>query len=312
MNKTSDKPTVVVLLSSYNGERYIAEQLDSILAQENVDVRLICRDDGSSDSTVKILNRYATLHPDRINVFSGEGNLGFVGSFGRLLELGLQLYPEAGLMAFADQDDVWMPDKLAVGAKAVMASAGNIPAGYCCRTLLVNERLEPLPQQPRSVHPSELTKERATICNIATGCTMVFNRRAAEIYVQNPVAGNRLHDYLMFMICTFMGHMTYDDTPHIYYRQHGSNQIGKPDFGGRMRKRLEGHSREHRLEKMNRRFADAFAPMLSDDDMKIVLTVADYRSSLFKRLRLLFSPRYKYSSIERNFFFILKVAMGTV
>ena len=100
--------SVLVIISTSNGEKNIERQLDSIFAQVGVDIRVLIRDDKSSDNTVEIVSEYARIHPTyRLDIMQGE-NVGFAKSFW----LGLSLSGDADYYAFADQDDVWKPNKL--------------------------------------------------------------------------------------------------------------------------------------------------------------------------------------------------------
>ena len=101
-----------ILMATHNGEEYIGQQLDSIFAQTNQDWQLLCRDDGSNDSTVSIVTQYMTRHPGRIKLLSdNKGRLGVGLNFGELLE-----HSNADYIMFADQDDVWLPEKIDRGS----------------------------------------------------------------------------------------------------------------------------------------------------------------------------------------------------
>lgn len=302
--------SVLVLLSSYNGERYIAEQIDSILSQEGVNVKILCRDDCSTDKTRDIIRDYADRYPNQIRLIEGN-NIGFALSFTELLKIGYNDYPDIEYFAFADQDDVWLPEKMVCGLNAVANESHDVPVAYCCATTRADSDLNPLPNQ--TVHnPGELTKHRALIQNFATGCTMVFNRKAAETYIANLPEEIKVHDFLMYQMCMFLGKMIYDPTPHILYRQHGSNQIGAPGAVGRMKKRTQGNYRKHVLEKQNRHFINAFRHLMNCDDVALFESFIGYRDSVFSRIRLLFNFKISYTSVERDFFYRLKIILGGV
>src|ERR1700719_2334213 len=123
-------PSVCVLLSTYNGEAFLEAQLESLRAQTGVEVRLHARDDGSTDGTVALLRRHAGTWPSLVGLQSAE-NLGPAKSF---LEL-LRTAPDADFYAFCDQDDVWLPGKLARAAEALAGDTG--PALYCSNVTCV-------------------------------------------------------------------------------------------------------------------------------------------------------------------------------
>ncbi|MCM1139930.1 MAG: glycosyltransferase [Muribaculum sp.] len=299
---------ITVLLSIYNGERFLKEQLDSILTQENVDVKILARIDGTHDNSMAILHRYQNLYPDKIEIMEGR-NLGFGLSFTKLLEEAYNRYPQCQYFAFADQDDVWLPDKLITGINDVANQSSDIPVAYCSATRNVDKDLNPLGRDT-VLDPAKITKPRALVQNFATGCTMVFNRKAVEIYIANEPSEIIVHDFLMYQICVFLGKVIYDTTPHILYRQHGSNQIGRPGATQRMKRRLKGNFNKHILENQNRNFYLAFSHVLCDNDKKLFTKFINYRSSMISRLKLLFDTKISRLTLEQNFFYRLKVILG--
>lgn len=300
---------ICVLLSTYNGVEYIREQLDSILSQVNVDAKILVRDDGSSDGTQLILQEYAMNYPDRISWTQGK-NVGFAMSFTYLLQMGITRFPECQHFAFADQDDVWLPNKLAAALFFLDRESEDIPVTYCSNLTLVDANLGYL----RKAWNKEvrITKPRALIQNFATGCTMVFNKKAVEMYIYHLPKVIKVHDFLMYQICVFLGKVIWDKNSYILYRQHGCNQIGVPGYWGRWRKRLEGHYKEHTFELQNYYFLEAFKEVLMEKDVKLMNYFVSYRRSLFSRLSLLFNRQISYDTIEADSFYRLKIIKGTV
>lgn len=212
--------TVHILLSTHNGERYLAEQLDSLLAQTYVDWRLSARDDGSADTTCAILEAYARRDA-RISVVVGE-NLGVFESFYTLLE---QADPSAAYYAFCDQDDVWLPDKLERAVAALEAGASGEPTLYCARALLVDESLRPL-SLSRAYGPTDLAN--ALVENIGIGCSMLLDRQARDMVLRCRPSIAPVHDWWCLLVVAATGRVIYDATPRLWYRQHGGNAIGGP------------------------------------------------------------------------------------
>ncbi|HFL3236591.1 TPA: glycosyltransferase, partial [Clostridioides difficile] len=118
-----NQPKVCVMLSTYNGEKYIDEQIESLLAQSQVDLHIHIRDDGSYDGTVQKVREYAKSYPDQIHVTEGE-NVGVIGSF---FELMLQTSTVYDFYAFCDQDDVWKPYKLSRAVGRLQSRPSDIP-----------------------------------------------------------------------------------------------------------------------------------------------------------------------------------------
>ena len=209
---------IMVLLSTYNGEKYISEQIESVLCQQGVDVHIVARDDGSLDETINILKRISTL--ENITVIEGQ-NIGVVGSFFTLMHEAV--CHNIDYFAFCDQDDVWKNDKLKV-ATDILSGHGNEPALYMSSFQMVDENLHSI--QTNMSRPN-ISVEGAIASNCATGCTMVFNKKLLEKSLISNYDDALMHDYWMYMVCLLTGgYIYYDETPHIYYRQHGNNVIG--------------------------------------------------------------------------------------
>ena len=209
---------IMVLLSTYNGEKYISEQIESVLCQQGVDVHIVARDDGSQDETINILKRISTL--ENITLIEGQ-NIGVVGSFFTLMHEAV--CHNFDYFAFCDQDDVWKNDKLKV-ATDILSGHGNEPALYMSSFQMVDENLHSI--QTNMSRPN-ISVEGAIASNCATGCTMVFNKKLLEKSLISNYDDALMHDYWMYMVCLLTGgYIYYDETPHIYYRQHGNNVIG--------------------------------------------------------------------------------------
>ena len=210
------KALVEVLMSTYNGECYLREQIESILDQEGVEVRLVVRDDGSTDGTREILSGYAD--DARVSVRCGE-NLGLPWSFFRLIE---DSGADANYWALADQDDVWLPGKLARAVNHLKDLEG--PALYCSRVLIVDASLSPLGPHPLPRRGPSFPN--ALVQNIATGCTMVLNRRARATLVRRWPDYAVMHDAWLYLVVSGVGRVVYDPEVGVLYRQHPGNVVG--------------------------------------------------------------------------------------
>ena len=187
---------VVVLMSTYNGENFVLEQLYSILDQLPVDGRIVVRDDGSSDATVE---RVASVADPRITVVRGE-NLGFASSFLTLLK---NAPGDAGMIMFADQDDVWLPRKIERAWK-VLSAPRDRPALYCSAQMLADEQLRPLHATQR--WPRDPSFQNALSENIVTGCTAALNPAAAALLRRAGVPPEvRFHDWWMYLVVSAFG-----------------------------------------------------------------------------------------------------------
>ena len=213
---------VAVLLSTHNGAEFLGAQLDSLVAQTCTDWRLHWRDDGSSDATAALMQRFRHGPGRGRVVVHPPGRLGVTASYLALLRAA-----DAEFVAFADQDDVWLPDKLARGVRALGAVPPGVPALYCARQVLVDAGLRRLGlscavRRPAGF-PAALTQ------NIATGCTVMLNRAAARLVAGSRQPGSTLHDWWSYLVVAAAGGtLLLDETPTVLYRQHPANLVGAP------------------------------------------------------------------------------------
>ncbi len=218
-----------ILLATYNGAAYLAEQLDSLFAQTCQDWRLVVRDDGSTDATLEILERYLALHPGRIVLLPLDGNrLGASASFATLLERS-----ESPYVMFCDQDDVWLPNKVELTFAAMrdleQVHGGQMPLLVDTDLKVVDERLALLDESFwhfERIHPQRLTKlSRVLMQNFVTGCTAMLNRPLASL--AQPVSAKALmYDGWIALVATAFGKIAALSTPTVLYRQHGRNVAG--------------------------------------------------------------------------------------
>lgn len=215
---------VVVLMSTFNGERYIKEQIDSILNQEGVNVFLMIRDDGSTDNTVEILKDYSKKN-ENIVAIKGK-NIGVGNSFMQLLYKST----EAEYYAFADQDDVWKKDKLIRGIEKISSIDSDHAVCYASNQTVVNQNME-IQGLRYDYYPST---EIAGIINQNpfSGCTMILNKVLRDMLIdkdKRPSADFfcvRIHDAWIAMYACCVGKIIYDENSYILYRQHHDNVVG--------------------------------------------------------------------------------------
>ncbi|HTQ71190.1 MAG TPA: glycosyltransferase [Acidocella sp.] len=214
---------VAILLSTFNGEAFLPAQLNSFLAQTHERWVLHWRDDGSTDNTIGIMRDFAArVGPDRcIESPSCGPHLGVTASFLTLLRENIG----AMAVAFADQDDVWLPEKLHC-ALDMLASAGEAPALYCARQYLVDEALSgarlSAPYQGVAGFPACLTQ------NIANGNTLVMNAPAAALVATACEPEGTVHDWWSYIVVSACGgRVLFDARPQVLYRLHKRNLIGR-------------------------------------------------------------------------------------
>jgi len=209
---------VEVLLSTYNGERYLPELLDSVQAQDYTDLSVSARDDGSTDATVALLEeRLSGRSGDRLAV---GPYLGAAQSFMTLLR---DVRPASSFAGFCDQDDVWAPEKISVAVTALQGLEKE-PAMYCSAVCLVGEDLSEIKVHRRCVNGPSF--DNALVENIATGCTIMLNRPAIDLLAARSPRDLVMHDAWCYLVVAGCGTVVYDPEPHVRYRLHSSNAIG--------------------------------------------------------------------------------------
>jgi glycosyltransferase involved in cell wall biosynthesis len=218
-------------MATYNGEPFIGKQIDTLLAQTSQDWTLYVHDDGSTDATVAIVDRYAAEHPGHIIRLDYPPQGGARNNFMSLLAR-----IDAPYYMFADQDDLWHTDKIAVSMAAMKAEEQLHPD----KAVVVHSDLRLVDNNGNTIHPSffsyaNLHPERITaygdyIQNIVTGCTMLFNRQARTAALSRPYQAATMHDAWITLRTIADGgirHTIYE--PLTDYRQHGDNVMGAED-----------------------------------------------------------------------------------
>ena len=288
----SEKKSIVVLLSTYNGEKYIKEQLHSLYVQEDVGFTLLVRDDGSFDSTCKILDMEQEL--GRLTWYTGE-NLKPAYSFWNLLHNA----PDSPYYAFCDQDDVWDKDKLKVAVDKLV-SAGNSPALYFCQTRLVDASLNEI----KSVKISPLlTYDEALIYHFVTGCTMVINSAMREVLLRYTPEFIRMHDIWIYNVAQAVGaKIFFDSVPHISYRQHGGNAIGQANsFKTVWKARVERIKKDRCIRsRLAKELLNGYSDVMSNENVFLTKIVANYKDSIVSWMKLLFTGRLKCAPFSIN------------
>jgi Glycosyl transferase family 2 len=215
-----------ILLSVFNGERFLPAQLESLLAQTHRSWRLYWRDDGSADASAELLRAFAKgpAAGRVVEVRSPAGRLGVTLSFLTLLAAA----PLGDIIAYADQDDVWLPEKLARGVAALTGAPADTPTLYCARQTLVDANLAQIGLSFRLDRPPGFPA--ALTQNIATGCTAMLNRSAAALIARSHPPPTTLHDCWSYLVVAAAGgRIIADSEPSVLYRQHGGNVVGARD-----------------------------------------------------------------------------------
>lgn len=219
---------ITVLLAAWNGERYLREQMESLLGQTNQEFTILISDDGSSDRTPEIISEYESRFPDRIKSLKNLKPSGSArDNFFRLLKSASDEY-----LMFCDQDDIWLPDKVEVTLREMKKMekiwGKDMP-------ILIHSDLSVTDQEGTILYPSMARYQKIGVNdnrtshylveNNITGNTMMINRSLKNLTGQIPDICV-MHDWWLGLVASCFGKISYIDRPLVRYRQHGNNQVG--------------------------------------------------------------------------------------
>ena len=277
---------VAILLATFNGEQYIREFLDSLCDQSYKDFCLYVRDDGSTDSTLAILNGYSSRLA--IEVLQSDGRLGPAKGFMRIME---GAGSDHGCYLFADQDDYWYPDKVERAAVALLDRKDEI-ALYCSRVEYVDEELKHLMY---SRIPRVLSIENAAVENIATGCTVGITHKVRSEVLDGKPYDFIMHDWWLYLYCSAFGRVIFDVKPSIKYRQHGNNTIGAAtglldDFRRRWARFARRDGGVHLISRQLTAFLACHGGGLTKRNRRILNMLVIGKKRFFTRLHLAILP----------------------
>lgn len=290
------KNRVIVFMSSYNGEKYIEEQIASILLQEDVQVILKIRDDGSTDHTCEKIRK---LKSETNNIWFAEGNnIGCAQSFLQLLyDDGLlscdgeSACEDADYYAFADQDDIWDSDKLIAGIRHMETLEG--PAFYYSAQRIIDENGNFIREEHCFRKIENYSRQSASTVPLSRGCTQMWNRKMHEIFrMCKPDAHEiYMHDEWHMLLAFFKAQTVYDGIPHMGYRQTGRNVIGA--YKSKRTKILYLWEKTKRLFFKNPNIHEKYAKQIETLCPDIYLLTAHYRDGWKQKIQMLFSKQYK-------------------
>lgn len=226
-----------ILMTTYNGEKYVKEQINSILEQSYTDWKLYIFDDISKDSTFKILTEFSTQYPEKIivaqnSISTGNARDNFLSSLNKIAE--------SEYTMFCDQDDVWMKDKVKKSIEAI----NNAEKIYGDLPILVHTDLEVVNEKMELINPSflklskldghESSLSSLLVTNNVTGCTILMNQNCTSLLKSLTSENHKniiMHDHFSAIIASALGKIVFLDEPTIRYRQHGNNQVGAKNVG---------------------------------------------------------------------------------
>lgn len=292
---------VQILMSTYNGEKYLIEQIESLQEQVGVKIKILVRDDGSTDRTIDILEDMK--NQGILEWYKGE-NLKPAKSFLNLLKHA----PEADYYSFCDQDDVWEAEKLIKAVTKLEKEGDERPSMYFSNTRLVDEKLR-LIKQNKPISGS-YTFGQALIRNNATGCTIVFNKKLLNIIKNYEPKFIPMHDYWLYLVCLAVdGKVIFDNNTYIKYRQHSNNVVGgRRNFIKEYRNKWymlinKDATRYKTCYELKKGFYD----LMTLSNKKKIDKILVYKNNISNKLELILDKDIKPLGVRNKIFFIISV-----
>lgn len=285
---------VIICMSTYNGEKYIKIQLESILKQTYKNIEIYVRDDGSKDNTIKILEEYEK--EGKIHFIKGE-NVGVVQSFYNCLK---EAYDKGEIFAYCDQDDKWHEDKIKKAVKAIEKEKQDIPLLYFSEFNYCNENL-------KFTNKSNLNKKGTSFQNslvecISFGISEVFNKKLAQKILESGTEDICFHDWWAYMISEGIGKTIYDNDATLEYRRTGNNV--SPSGKGciklqiyRIKKFLLGRYFKNIRKQINK-YNIQFAKELCTENRKIIDMFSLKYSFVKSMKKVFYTKRFRQNTID--------------
>ncbi len=288
-----------VIMSVYNGEKYIGEQLDSIFSQNyKGELFVYIRDDGSTDNTLEYLRKRSEYSALSLIIKCGD-NRGAAGSF---LEA-IKNAPEADIYAFCDQDDVWETGKIRAFQTAIESEKTLMPVLWISNYNVVDKDLKTV-ESNRLVEP--VTDDLyALFYNNIPGCVMAFNKALLHKMRQLNLVSIRMHDIMALNIALLTGKMIYDSKSYVNYRQHENNAIGykhkkiKPFNWIKDKIKLFVNKESYSIDEYAEQVLVNFSGYMSEYKKSEYMVIRDYKKNIINKLRLL-SKNYTRAKINRT------------
>ena len=293
---------VLVLMSTYNGEKYIVEQVESVLRQKDVSIKLLIRDDGSKDNTVNIIKKMQDKYKN-IDIIEGTSNLKSAFSFFELIKCCNTNYD---YYAFCDQDDVWLEHKLIKGINKIKDI--DKEAIYCCNYQLVDEKLNKIDLDNHFVTTN---LKEAIIASNATGCTMMMNNYMLKILKGKIPDFVVMHDDWCHKVCLAIGGIVvFDYDKNILYRQHSNNAVGGIKKENFLKKIFSITKKDQGFTKEFIEIFKMYENKISIDNYHMLSNLIISKQSLIERIKFLFKYNPKTKSVKLNLKFFLMYIFG--
>lgn len=296
---------ISIVLSTYNGKKYLQKQLDSLESQTDTEFELIIRDDGSVDKTYDLLNNFVKSSSLHVKILPKNTNSGVKKSFEFLAREAIE--SGSSYIMFCDQDDIWNADKV----EKTLQKMQELENLYPNTPLLVHTDLQVVDEDLnllansfwhyQNIDPTKDSLNRALMQNVVTGCTMMINRKLALLSL--PIADEAImHDWWIALVAAQFGHIGYIDDQTMQYRQHGTNDTGAKNYGwGYFIKKFRERPSLDRYVTQAEKFLYMYEDKLDDNSKEMLLVLKDFNSySKFKKIKVIIKYKLWKNGFIRN------------
>lgn len=292
---------IAILMATYNGDKYLKEQIESLIQQKNVEIEILVRDDGSNDSTIELLDYYQNR---RILTWFSSRHISVAEGFFELLEQS----PDADYYAFCDQDDIWDDDKLFCAVKNLEDFSETDYSLYCCGSRLVDRERNYICTHKMDTKRTQFA--RLFFAKVA-GNTMVFNKALRNKIIQYHPENMLLHDTWVYKVALCLGaHIVIDSEPHLDYRQHGANTVGMELS---LRQKIDKFFeivQERNIYRQLIEIKSVYSDEMNDQCFELLETFENAKSSFKDRVKLTFDRRIDFHNTYFNLAFKIKMLTG--
>ena len=310
-NNSSDNCSYccLVILSAYNGEQYIEKQILSILDQVGVNVKILIRDDGSTDNTLAILKELSLKYGNKIEIIKGR-NVGIHKSFKEVYDFAINNI-DFDYIAFSDQDDVWDHDKLRIAIEALKKYSSDF---YTCASRLVDGNLVPLNATTENLKKNKfyMSGNSKLLTNGVQGCTIVISRRLYDFIKAHKLPSKYGHDTWIPIISYYFFDCVYDCCSHMSYRQHNSSWTGNR---GNKIKQFFVESKHYfkglsRYKPLALDILNCFSNELNDYDKNVLLAISGKKMNFILRIKAIHKYKFGKFGWKENFVYKIYYLLG--
>jgi glycosyltransferase involved in cell wall biosynthesis len=300
--------TVAIVMATYNGEKYVGEQIDSILASTYQDFELFICDDGSTDNTMSVLQDYEKQYPAKIHVAGNAENLGVIANFLQALVRTTMDY-----VMFCDQDDFWKPNKIGLTLKRMRHIEGQIgkaaPIAVFTDAVVVDQDLKVLKNsffRSNHLNPRKTDLPHILMENKLIGCTVMVNSALRKIFQSYSLpAAAKFHDWWMALIASSMGKIGFVNEGTLLYRQHSGNVVGGASFFTYCRNRIAAFKNQKEaiaaLIRQAEEFLTIYDAILPEDKKEILRCFVNLdQYNFINKRRVMLHRGYLKTGIIRN------------